>query len=98
MRLLLYTPLALLAVAVALERSPAALAAPSAGGVDQMAPTPLEIPIEPPDPLPASGASDGYLFSLRPYGAATGAALADHGVYLVGRDLSEEIGAVYGGI
>ena len=98
MRLPIRTAFALLAASAALEHGPTALAAPNAAGIDLLAPTPLEIPLEPSDPLPASGTPDGYLVNLRPYGAPTGAALADHGIYLVARDLSEEIGAVDGGI
>lgn len=90
--------LAFLAVALTLEPGWDALAAPTADGVDPQAPTPLAIPLEPSDPLPESGTPDGYLFNLRPYGAATGAALADHGIYLIARDLSEQMGDVDGGI
>lgn len=98
MRLPICALLALLAAALTLEPGPAAFAAPGADGVDRLAPTPLAIPLEPSDPLPASGTPDGYFFNLRPYGAPTGAALADHGIYLVARDLSEEMGAIDGGI
>ena len=98
MRLPICAPLALLAAALTLEPGPAAFAAPGADGVDRLAPAPLAIPLEPSDPLPASGTPDGYFFNLWPYGAPTGAALADHGIYLVARDLSEEMGAIDGGI
>ena len=57
----------------------------------------LLIPIEPSEALPASGTSGGYFFNLRPLGADFGRSLADHGIYLIGRDLSEEIGNVSGG-
>ena len=90
--------LALVAVAFVLGPVPPALAAPNAAGVDPQAPTPLEIPLEPSDPQPASGNPYGYLFNLRSVGKPVGDALAGQGIYLVGRDLSEEEGAVDGGI
>jgi porin len=58
----------------------------------------LLIPLEPPEALPASGTQGGYLFNLRPLGADFGKTLADHGVYLVARDLSEILGNVSGGL
>ena len=58
----------------------------------------LLIPIEPPEALPASGTEGGFLFNLRPLGAHFGQTLADHGVYLVGRNLAEEISNVSGGV
>jgi hypothetical protein len=58
---------------------------------------PLLIPIEPPEALPASGTEGGYLFNLRPVGADFGRALADYGIYLVARDLSEGLFNVSGG-
>jgi carbohydrate-selective porin OprB len=57
----------------------------------------LLIPLEPPEALPPSGAQAGYLFNLRPLGADFGRTLADNGVYLVARDLSEVLGNVSGG-
>jgi porin len=58
---------------------------------------PLLIPIEPPEALPASGTQGGYLFNLRPVGADFGRSLADHGIYIVARNLAEEIANVSGG-
>jgi porin len=58
---------------------------------------PLLIPLEPPEALPPSGTEGGYLFNLRPLGAEFGQNLADHGIYLVARDLSDEIATVSGG-
>ncbi len=93
------TPLVLLlAAGLSLARGPAALAAPRPDGVDPLAPTPLAIPIEPIEPLPEAGTPDGTLFNLRWVGADAGRGLADHGIYLVARDLSEEMGEVDGGI
>jgi len=40
----------------------------------------------------------GYFFNLRPLGADFGRSLADRGVYFVGRNLSEELGNVTGGV
>jgi hypothetical protein len=57
----------------------------------------LLIPLEPPVALPPSGTQGGYLFNLRPLGADFGRTLADHGVYLVARDLSEVLSNVSGG-
>src|SRR6201996_7016192 len=60
---------------------------------------PLLIPIEPPETnLPASGTEGGYLFNLRPLGADFGRALADHGIYIVGKNLSEGLVNVSGGL
>jgi porin len=59
---------------------------------------PLLIPLEPPEALPSSGTEGGYLFNLRPLGAEFGQNLADHGIYLVARDLSDEIATVSGGV
>src|SRR5258708_548937 len=61
------------------------------------APRPL-IPLEPSEALPASGTEGGYFFNLRPLGADFGRALANYGIYLVARDLSEELGMVSGGL
>jgi len=58
----------------------------------------LLIPLEPPEALPASGTAGGYFFNLRPLGADFGRSLADHGVYLNARNLSEELGNVTGGV
>ena len=58
----------------------------------------LLIPLEPPEALPASGTAGGYFFNLRPLGADFGRSLADRGIYLVGRNLSEELGNVTGGV
>jgi porin len=63
---------------------------------DTTAPT-LLIPLEPPENLPASGTEGGYLFNLRPLGADFGRALADEGIYLVSKDLSEGLANVSGG-
>jgi len=60
--------------------------------------SPLTQPVNPVAPLPASGTEGGYFFNLRPLGAGFGRTLADHGIYITGRDLSEGIGAVGGGI
>lgn len=60
--------------------------------------TSLDIPIEPTETYPASGTSGGYLFNLRPLGAHFGSILADQGIYLVGKNLSEEIDSASGGI
>lgn len=60
--------------------------------------SPLAQPTNPLQPLPASGTEGGYFFNLRPLGASLGKTLADYGVYLTGRHISEEIGAVGGGI
>ncbi|MDB5404405.1 MAG: hypothetical protein JWQ55_6423, partial [Rhodopila sp.] len=57
----------------------------------------LLIPLEPPEALPPSGTQGGYLFNLRPLGVDFGRALADDGIYLVARDLSEVLGNVSGG-
>jgi porin len=57
----------------------------------------LLIPLEPPEALPPSGTQGGYLFNLRPLGVDFGRALADNGIYLVARDLSEVLGNVSGG-
>jgi porin len=59
---------------------------------------PLLIPIEPPETFPPSGTQGGYLFNLRPLGADFGQTLADHGVYIIARNLSEEIATVSGGV
>ncbi len=58
----------------------------------------LLIPIEPPEALPASGTQGGYFFNLRPVGADFGRALADDGIYLIARDLSEELSNESGGL
>ena len=60
--------------------------------------SPLNLPTSPVAPLPASGTAGGYFFNLRPLGADLGRTLANNGIYIVGRDLSEEVGAVGGGI
>jgi len=60
--------------------------------------SPLTQPASPYIPLPSSGAEGGYFFNLRPLGANLGKAAADRGIYFTGRNLSEEIGAVAGGI
>src|ERR1700761_8323946 len=59
---------------------------------------PLLIPLEPPEALPPSGTEGGYLFNLRPLGAEFAQNLANHGIYLVARDLSDEIATVSGGV
>lgn len=58
----------------------------------------LLIPLEPPQVLPASVTTGGYFFNLRPVGADLGRSLADDGIYIVARDLSEELGDVSGGV
>ena len=58
----------------------------------------LLIPIEPPpSPIPP-GTSGGYMVNLQSLGADFGRTLADHGVYLVGKQLAEPLGNVSGGI
>jgi porin len=57
----------------------------------------LLIPIEPPENLPPSGTEGGYLFNLRPLGADFGRTLANYGVYLQAKDLSEVFSNVSGG-
>ena len=57
----------------------------------------LLIPLEPPETFPPSGTQGGYLFNLRPLGADFGQTLADHGVYIVAKNLSDEIATVSGG-
>jgi porin len=59
---------------------------------------PLLIPIEPPQSLPASGTEGGYFFNLRPVGADFGRTLANYGIYLQARDLSEVLSNVSGGV
>src|ERR1700741_601329 len=58
---------------------------------------PLLIPLEPPENLPPSGTEGGYLFNLRPVGADFGRTLANYGVYLQAKDLSEVFSNVSGG-
>jgi porin len=57
----------------------------------------LLIPLEPSGVLPASGTEGGYFFNLRPLGADFGRSLADHGIYIVARNLSEGLANVSGG-
>jgi len=57
----------------------------------------LLIPLEPPESLPASGTEGGYFFNLRPLGADFGSTLANYGIYLEARDLSEVLSNVSGG-
>jgi len=92
--------LALFGCASAKAASPETQTRPYLSTTPQAAPpaTSLKIPIEPTETYPASGTSDGYLFNLRPLGSDLGGLLADHGVYLVGKSVSEEMGAVAGGI
>jgi porin len=59
---------------------------------------PLLIPLEPPETFPPSGTQGGYLFNLRPLGADFGQALADHGFYIVARNLADEIATISGGL
>jgi porin len=59
---------------------------------------PLLIPLEPPEALPASGTQGGYFFNLRPLGADFGRTLADHGIYLIARNLTEGIVNASGGV
>ena len=49
----------------------------------------LLIPLEPPETAPASGTQGGYFFNLRPLGADFGRTLADHGIYLQAKNLTE---------
>ena len=58
----------------------------------------LLIPIEPTEALPASGTDGGYLFNLRPVGADFGRTLADHGIYIIAKNLSEGLSNVSGGV
>jgi porin len=58
----------------------------------------LLIPLEPQEALPESGTEGGYLFNLRPLNADFGRTLADHGIYIIARNLSEEIANVSGGV
>jgi hypothetical protein len=58
----------------------------------------LLIPLEPPETFPPSGTQGGYLFNLRPLGADFGQTLADHGIYIIARNLSDEIATVSGGV
>lgn len=61
----------------------------------------LLIPLEPPESAPATGTAGGTLFNARPLGADFGRSLANLGVYLVARDIADEIetrdGAKQGG-
>src|SRR5246127_2995666 len=57
----------------------------------------LLIPLEPPETFPPSGTQGGYLFNLRPLRADFGQTLADHGVYIVAKNLSDEIATGSGG-
>ena len=57
----------------------------------------LVIPLEPTENLPASGTDGGYLFNLRPVGADFGRTLANYGIYLQAKDLSEVFSNVSGG-
>ncbi|WP_158811854.1 carbohydrate porin [Beijerinckia sp. L45] len=59
--------------------------------------SPLTKPSQPSSPYPDSGTPDGYLFNLRPLGAALGRDLADQGIYLTGRTLQQAIGDTSGG-
>jgi carbohydrate-selective porin OprB len=59
---------------------------------------PLLIPLEPLETFPPSSTQGGYLFNLRPIGADFGQTLADHGIYIIARNLSEEIAVVSGGL
>jgi porin len=59
---------------------------------------PLLIPLEPLEALPDSGTQGGYLFNLRPFGADFGRSLADHGIYITGKNLSEGLSNVSGGL
>jgi hypothetical protein len=60
--------------------------------------SPLLIPLEPPETFPPSGTQGGYLFNLRPLGSDFGQTLADHGIYIIARNLSGEIATVSGGV
>ena len=59
---------------------------------------PLLIPLEPTEALPASGTEGGYLFNLRPLGADFGRTLADDGIYLVAKNLTEGLVNMSGGV
>ena len=88
------SPLAmhLFAVAVMVSGSAAAQTKPVTTAAS------LLIPLEPADASPAYGTGGGYSFNLSPVGADFGRLLADHGVYLVAKDLAEGIGQVSGGV
>jgi porin len=58
----------------------------------------LLIPLEPTGALPASGTQGGYFFNLRPLGADFGRSLAGDGIYIVGKNLSEGLANVSGGL
>ena len=73
--------------AIAQAQAPAGTTVPS-----------LLIPPEPPPSPPPADGTGGYAFNLRPLGAEYGRMLADHGVYLVAKDLAEPLGNVSGGI
>jgi carbohydrate-selective porin OprB len=59
---------------------------------------PLLIPLEPLESLPASSTEGGYFFNLRPLGADFGRSLADHGIYLQARNLTEGLLNTTGGV
>jgi hypothetical protein len=59
---------------------------------------PLRIPLEPPESLPPSGTEGGHLFNLRPLGADFERTLANYGIHLQARDLSEVLSDVGGGV
>jgi hypothetical protein len=59
---------------------------------------PLLIPLEPPETFPPSGTQGGYLFNLRPLGSDFGQTLAENGIYIIARNLSDEIATVSGGV
>src|ERR1700722_16566005 len=58
---------------------------------------PLLIPLQPSGALPASGTEGGYFFNLRPLGADFGRQLADDGIYVVSRNLTEGLVNMSGG-
>lgn len=60
--------------------------------------SPLVQPTQAALPLPNAGASQGYLFNLRPFGEDIGKSLAARGIYLTGRTIDEGFGNVSGGL
>ena len=59
---------------------------------------PLLIPLEPAENLPASGTEGGFFFNLRPLGADFGGKLADDGIYIVGKNLTQGLVNMSGGV
>ena len=59
---------------------------------------PLLIPLEPQETFPPSVTQGGYPFNLRPLVFDFRQTLADHGIYIIARNLSYEIATVSGGV